>query len=124
MDEFGCFRNNAGDVQTIAEMLRSNKIVTFPYCADNETAFIITIAGPITSVGTLPWGGGVNGMFLVSLRKRCAEYFNLRGRDKLLHPDYIAEKLDLGGSDAEVIAHLLNSIHDFLSFPLEGLLTQ
>lgn len=110
MDEYGCFRPQG--IREIAEQLEDEEIITFSYSADNHTAFVLTIAGPLRPSGTISFGGSVLFHYLVAIRFRGSDYFDLR-RQTELHPNYLAEKLGLTNqSDAQAIADLLNGIKD------------
>lgn len=110
MDKYGCIRNTQEDWDGIFEILLKRGTVTFSYCADNYTAFVLTIAGPLFQVGVMPFGGQINNSFLVAIRMRGAEYFNLYA-NTALHADYVAQGLGItNDSDAGVIAELLNEL--------------
>ena len=115
MDEYGSMRNNKEDWDTIYIHLVDHENVSFSYSADNYTAFVITITGPLTQLGTMAFGGKVTGNFCVAIRARGSNYFKLNS-DRELSPDYIEEKLSLTNeSDAIVIAELLNEIRNRFS---------
>lgn len=110
MDEWGCLRATEEDWEYIETRLKKNGIVSFPYSGDAATAFIITIAGPISHDPrlTMPWGGRIQNTYLVALRLRGANYFDFEG---YISPHYVAEKLNIDNEiDAKTISQLLNEI--------------
>ena len=109
MDQYGTCRATAEDWNMIADLLKQKGIVNFSYSADNYTAFVITIAGPLAFTGVPSFGGRVKGSYLASILMRGASYFDFFN-DTFLHPDYIEEKLNLRGADSKVISELLNEI--------------
>ncbi len=109
MDEFGSFRNIDEDFDALYQELKDKKIISFSYSADQVTAFVITIAGPLAQMGSISFGGQITGNFLVALRYRGSDYFDLCWN--FLHQDYLAEKLNLGNKpDSLAIAELLNAL--------------
>ncbi len=110
MDDYGCMKNELLEWDDISKVLRKDKIITFCYSADNYTAFVITIAGPIHQTGTMAFGGRVDGTYMVALLYRGMSYFDFHS-EKVLHFDYVGEKLGLTNeSDSKVIADLLNEM--------------
>ncbi len=47
--------------------------------------------------------------------KGCFHFDLMSGRDKLLHPDYVGEKLNLQGPDAVGIAGLLDKVRQIFA---------
>lgn len=113
MDKFGCLNANRQDWDLIADSLYHTEICSFPYCADSETAFIVTIAGPIRNHARMiiPWGGAIRGSYLVALRGKGSEYFDMGHRgERMFHPGYLGPKLGIKGTEAIDIAQLLNEV--------------
>lgn len=55
-------------------------------------------------------------MVMVGVERKGCFHFNLMGGEtKELHPEYVAEKLNLDGTDAEGIAGLLNAIRQLFA---------
>ena len=99
------------DIAEIAHAVVTMEGFTFSYTEDHATAYIVSIAKAPKLGGILPWGGKVDGMHLVSLRRWGSEFFSFyEGGD--FHPTYLQEKLNLDDHGCRVIAELLNGIKE------------
>jgi hypothetical protein len=112
-----CIEDLASASVAIRETLAAGEVVLCTWNAPNMTRFelVLTPLNRVDShyseIGHLP--GAIGGGFcMVSLdNHHRAGHFELLGRHNELHPDYVAEKLDLvRGSDAYEMARFLNMV--------------
>lgn len=111
MDTYGTC--GLDDAPIIAQLLDEGNSVVFSYTNPSVcevTAFVITIATNLTQLGTLPFGGQVNGSCLIACLYHGVNWFNLKDRRDELSPNYIEKKLNMRLPDAENVALMLNAI--------------
>jgi hypothetical protein len=107
MDEYGCCRLE--DVDHLALCLKEKGTITFSYSADQFTAYVITITGPIFPIGTMPFGGNPAGMYGVGVLWRGFDHFDLWGPNEIT--EYSLRKFkDVGEYEARDISELLENI--------------
>lgn len=111
VDEFGQFNGTQRSIDFLVKYLVDDGIITFSYSPDKVNCYVLTIAGPLDQLGEVIFGGNIVGLYLVSMRMRGANYFDLRPGNHL-NSDYVSEKLNLSKYDGIQISELLNNIID------------
>lgn len=110
MDEYNICDKE--DFALIASQLHNFGAVSFPYSADNITAFMVFLCDQYEKLGTPPYGGERQGKTAVGIMLKGFFHFNLR--EQKVSADYVSEKLNLSMEDGRVISELLNGVASFL----------
>ena len=110
LNKIECYEATPEDWNQIAAyLLCFGMPITFSYSKDKITCHIITLAPFVVAISQIAWGGNVNDMAMLSVRRKGVEFFPLRDPEPI-HWSYIADKLNLPEPDAEAVAELFNEI--------------
>ncbi len=116
MDKYGCLIDCKEDWDLIRDQLVANSQVSFTYCTDGITAYIITIFECLNELGVIAWGGRIKDMYGIGIRRSGFEFFNLKDNQNTFSPSYIAEKFPHARTHQNIIVcELLNELKNRMS---------
>lgn len=113
MDDYGCFADVESDYEELAREYVRCKNITFAWSRNQTDAYIITLNGAFKKFGVLPFGGKPDNFTLISVLLRGAFWFDLYSYAEL-HPNYVREKLGVGGGSADDLAYLITKLREKL----------